>query len=73
MLFKYLRFFTWGKLISSIWFIPLLSDDKTIQKLVKMSQDMRLRAYCKYSKVQVGAALLCEDGTIFTGKRSVMH
>lgn len=24
-------------------------------------------AYCPYSKFQVGAALLCNDGTIFTG------
>nr|XP_054921621.1 cytidine deaminase-like isoform X1 [Dermacentor andersoni] len=41
--------------------------DQETQKLVKLAQDMRARAYCNYSKVRVGAALLCEDGTIFTG------
>lgn len=27
----------------------------------------RKLAYCPYSKFQVGAALLCSDGTVFTG------
>ncbi|XP_029833950.2 cytidine deaminase isoform X1 [Ixodes scapularis] len=42
-------------------------DDKTVQKLVHLSQEVRANAYCPYSQVQVGAALLCEDGTIYTG------
>ncbi|KAL1421385.1 hypothetical protein MTO96_000467 [Rhipicephalus appendiculatus] len=41
--------------------------DLEAQKLVKIAQDMRARSYCNYSKVRVGAALLCEDGTIITG------
>uniref|UniRef100_A0A224YML3 Cytidine deaminase n=1 Tax=Rhipicephalus zambeziensis TaxID=60191 RepID=A0A224YML3_9ACAR len=41
--------------------------DQEAQKLVKIAQDMRARSYCNYSKVRVGAALLCEDGTIITG------
>ncbi|CAN7988205.1 unnamed protein product, partial [Ixodes pacificus] len=44
-----------------------IADDKTVQKLVHLSQEVRANAYCPYSQTQVGAALLCEDGTIYTG------
>ncbi len=39
-------------------------DDKT---LLQMANDIRKNAYCPYSKYPVGAALLCSDGTVFTG------
>ncbi len=35
--------------------------------LVKTAMEMRSRAYAPYSKFRVGAALLCEDGTVITG------
>lgn len=41
--------------------------DKELEKLVKAAQAMCDKAYCNYSKVRVGAALLCADGTIITG------
>ncbi|GAH82733.1 unnamed protein product, partial [marine sediment metagenome] len=36
-------------------------------KLVKEAEKARKRAYTPYSKFQVGAAVLCDDGKIFTG------
>ena len=36
-------------------------------KLVKMAQDARRYAYAPYSHFTVGAALLCKDGSIFSG------
>ena len=42
-------------------------DAQTREKLVTLAQDARQKAYAPYSHYQVGAALLAEDGTIFTG------
>ena len=39
----------------------------TDQELVQRAIDMEERAYAPYSHFPVGAALLCEDGTVFTG------
>ena len=39
----------------------------TDQELVKRAIAMEERAYAPYSRFPVGAALLCEDGTVFTG------
>ena len=39
----------------------------TNEKLIQMALDARKNAYTPYSHYQVGAALLCEDGTVFTG------
>ena len=39
--------------------------DKT--KLVELALEARHFSYCPYSGFAVGAALLCEDGTVFTG------
>ncbi len=39
----------------------------TDQELAKLAYDMLERAYVPYSKFPVGAALLCRDGTVFTG------
>lgn len=39
----------------------------TTTDLCRAAQDMLLRAYVPYSHFPVGAALECEDGTVFTG------
>ena len=39
----------------------------TDRELVQVAFSMLERAYVPYSKFPVGAALLCEDGTVFTG------
>lgn len=39
-------------------------DDK---KLIQMAKQARESAYAPYSKFQVGAALVTEDGSVFTG------
>lgn len=41
----------------------MISDNE----LVKLAVEARKSAYCPYSGFQVGAALLCEDGTVYTG------
>jgi cytidine deaminase len=41
-----------------------LIDDR---ELMKRANDARARAYAPYSGFSVGAALLCADGTVFTG------
>ena len=42
-------------------------DEQTREKLVTLAQAARQQAYAPYSHYQVGAALLAEDGAIFTG------
>jgi cytidine deaminase len=37
------------------------------QQLIDIALEARLKAYAPYSEFLVGAAILCEDGTIFTG------
>ena len=39
----------------------------TDQELVELALSMRARAYAPYSRFAVGAALLTEDGRVFTG------
>lgn len=41
--------------------------DYTNEKLVELALDARKTSYSPYSKYRVGAALLCEDGTLYTG------
>jgi len=36
-------------------------------ELLRLANEARANAYCPYSKFAVGAALLCEDGTVYTG------
>ena len=42
-------------------------DEARIAALSAAAVDARTRAWAPYSRFQVGAALLCEDGTIVTG------
>ena len=39
----------------------------TDQELVELAFTMLERSYCPYSRFPVGAALLCSDGSVFTG------
>ena len=39
----------------------------TDRELVQKAVEMQNFSYCPYSNFSVGAALLCEDGTVFTG------
>jgi cytidine deaminase len=39
----------------------------TDEELLQIAIDVRQRAYCPYSGFAVGAALLCDDGTVYTG------
>lgn len=43
---------------------PFLMTD---EQLLQLANDVRGRAYAPYSGFKVGAALLCADGTVFTG------
>ena len=38
-----------------------------VEKLIEFADQARENAYTPYSHFRVGAALLCEDGTIYTG------
>jgi len=42
-------------------------DKEQMDKLFEEAQKIAYKAYAPYSKFRVGAALLCEDGTIITG------
>lgn len=37
------------------------------EELLQRANEVRMRAYAPYSGFKVGAALLCGDGTVFTG------
>ena len=39
----------------------------TPERLIELAKAAMARAYAPYSGFQVGAALLCADGTVFTG------
>ena len=40
-----------------------MTDRELVQKAIEMQE----HSYCPYSNFPVGAALLCEDGRVFTG------
>ena len=41
--------------------------DDNVNKLIEMAKDARMKAYAPYSGFKVGAALICDDGSIYTG------
>lgn len=47
--------------------VDFVSLDLATQDFIREGVSARKLAYCPYSKFQVGAALLCSDGTVFTG------
>lgn len=61
--------YLWNKNTSPCIFIfPFVDiNDSEILNAIKASHEMKNKSYCPYSKFRVGAALLCEDGTIITG------
>ena len=38
-----------------------------MEELIRQAMEARKNSYSPYSGFQVGAALLCEDGTVYTG------
>ncbi|GAM25273.1 hypothetical protein SAMD00019534_084480 [Acytostelium subglobosum LB1] len=44
-----------------------MASQEELNKMIKVASDAKSKAYCPYSHFRVGAALLCEDGTIFSG------
>ena len=42
-------------------------NNETISMLIKKANEARAKSYCPYSDFAVGAALLCSDGTVYTG------
>ncbi|KAJ8360622.1 hypothetical protein SKAU_G00171470 [Synaphobranchus kaupii] len=47
--------------------VPPYSSQEEIKGLIRKSLEAKEFAYCPYSKFRVGAALLTQDGTVFTG------
>lgn len=43
-------------------------SENVIKDLVEKAAEVKLYAYCPYSKFPVGAAVLTSDGSIFTGR-----
>lgn len=42
-------------------------DNSKIKELIESAEKARLKAYAPYSDFTVGAALLCDDGSIYNG------
>lgn len=42
--------------------------NETYRRLATLAEEARQKSYCPYSGKSVGAALLCEDGKIYTGE-----
>ena len=45
----------------------MMLDAETKKELIAKAYEARKNSYAPYSDYQVGAALLCEDGSIYTG------
>ena len=48
-------------------------DYDLVKQLIQASQEVMANAYCPYSNFPVGAALLCNDGTIYKGMHIHIH
>jgi len=44
-----------------------MAEKEKMDELFNEARQIALKAYAPYSKFRVGAALLCEDGTVITG------
>lgn len=44
-----------------------MSDSAWINDLIKKANEGKQHSYSQYSKFRVGAAVLCTDGTVYTG------
>ncbi|KAM9409557.1 cytidine deaminase b [Pholidichthys leucotaenia] len=51
---------------SEVMHVEELSNEM-VKTLIQKSQEAKKKAYCPYSKFRVGAALLTDDGCVFTG------
>lgn len=47
----------------------LKTNSSGVTGLIRQSLEAKEFAYCPYSKFRVGAALLAQDGKVFTGER----
>ena len=45
-----------------------MTVDAKIQELMDVASNSRQFAYCPYSKFRVGASVLCDDGSIYSGR-----
>lgn len=50
-----------------------MMEKEEVESLIKQSRDAMTKAYCPYSCFPVGAALLCQDGSVFTGESFSLH
>ncbi len=64
----------WGATANHVWMSPDPKspdpeslDAAELDDLLRVAHAVSVLAYSPYSKVNVGAALLCEDGEVFTG------
>ena len=44
-----------------------MENSELFSELINAAVDARQKAYCPYSEFRVGAAIVCADGSIFTG------
>jgi hypothetical protein len=47
--------------------VPNTISDHQLELLITKAIAIKEKAYCPYSNFRVGCAILCKDGTVFTG------
>lgn len=52
---------------SSLFKMTFTASEEDYQRLFEAARNAKANAYCPYSNFQVGAAVLCSDGSIFAG------
>ena len=57
-----------GKNVYIPYKIFFLHAETNFSEFIQAAVDAKEHSYCPYSKFRVGAAVLCLDGTIFSGK-----